>query len=334
MATLLLSTFIEFLQQVQQCTECHLKMMAVESFCGGIIFTYHASFFILAIACMWFSVKLMSTLEIQISVAYRYHITQIAKNLLYVTITVIVVYIFVIDGIIVNTILNKHQYSNAYSDKLKSVWVGDFSDNKASTNGTVYHFANISRARLGFYVKNATIFKIDNESIVSYKKYNNIFVSTHSPSAAFLVLPNPEDGMREVVGYKITKSGTRIIGEALNYKANHHGVYGVIKKITNNNPISNEELMSIASTTQVSLSFVLSFVIILAELISHRGNRVTATRENVLKVMVYLIISYTLCEVVKIIGTDSIYSQLTSTTLTLSLIFIFLSRAIKVHNQA
>lgn len=332
---LILATFVELAHDVSKCQDvCTPTDVILESFARGILFTNNAMFFIIAITSIWFTLYMANTMQMQIITVYGGTPTLIVLQIFKVLAMLSAFYIFIFDGIILSAIKKNKDTERVESLVIPTMWFKSVSIKDGTSSANFYLLQNTKPYKFGFIVDIIKEYRVENGYLVNYIEHKDIFVTQkhEDNETTFFSLSKPNTLQKRT----ILNTPINDLRQHFKTKSENSGFYSNIGVIFKNSQstqdIYQESISSIMNTIQICLSFFVAMLIVCTQLFSIHNTRFKGTHIKVAQTITYLIITYTLFEVVKVIGTHVITNQVISITTTISIALVFLSRFIKIHH--
>ena len=332
---LILATFVELAHDVSKCQDvCTPTGVILGSFIRGVLFTNNALFFIVAITSIWFILYMTNTMQMQIITVYGGTPTLIILQIFKVLTILSVFYIFAFDGIILNIITKNKDPKKIENLTIPTMWFKSVSIKDGTSSANFYLLQNIKPYKFGFIVDSIKEYKVESGYLVNYSEYKNTFVTQkhEENETTFFSLSKPNTLQK----CTILNTSIKDLEQHFKVRGENSGFYNninvVLKKSQSTQDDYQKSTASIINTMQICLSFFVATLIVCTQLFSIYNTRFKGIHIKVAQTITYLITTYTLFEVVKVVGTQIITNQVISVTTTISVALVFLSRFIKMHH--
>jgi hypothetical protein len=332
---LILATFVELAHDISQCQGvCTPTKVFLGGVTRGILFTNNALFFIIAITSVWFTLYMTNTMQMQIITVYGGTPTLIMLQIFKVLTIMSVFYVFIFNGIILSAIIKNKDTEKIENFTIPTMWFKSVSIKGGTSSANFYLLQNIRPYKFGFIVDSIKEYKVENGYLVNYSEHRNTFVTQkHEESeTTFFSLSKPNTLQKRT----ILNTSIKDLEQHFKIRDENSGFYSNLSVILHKSQSTQDDyqksIASIMNTIQTCLSLFVATLIVCTQLFSFYNTRFKGIHIKIAQTITYLIITYTLFEVVKVVGTHVVTNQIISVTTTVSVALVFLSRFIKLHH--
>lgn len=334
--SLTISIFIEIAGGVSKCKEvCSVYEIFKSSVTDGVVFVNDAIFFIISIASIWFIFRIISSNQMQIITVYTGSFLFTLKNVAIVITYICFIYLFPFNHFILHNIKKNHITSQTLAE-VEKMWIKNINTSNNTSNGSFYLLQNVSKYKTGLISKSINVYTVSDGYLTHYINYKNVFITkSQNGDAIFFNLD---------IQNKTTKQNINSISfddvqkNFQDITTNEFGsFYTDIKKLILNtlNPSKFQNTYSVTTllhNIQICISLFASTLIPFTQLLSIKTVRGSGINGKVIQTVAFIIISYTMFEIVKIIDIGATTNHITSIAITAAIALAFLSRFVKIYH--
>ncbi|MFT4967666.1 MAG: hypothetical protein ACI9CD_000675 [Candidatus Deianiraeaceae bacterium] len=308
----------------------HLNLITISAK-HGVNFVNDALFFVVSLSCIWTIIHLSTTSQMQIITIYKGSFTfiliQAVKSVLLLC--------------IIHSVLSRDQHTSQNlkihnRESIPTMWIKNLHIDHGTTSGEFYHMKNVKPHKNSFTASSIEVYSIKNSFLTNYTLYQNPFIIAHPGKKilSFFIRNTLGDVEKiEIQGLNHTSAFNHLRNSTSPTHANlFTALVKIIQNIVHEKNSSKRTIAYIVGKLQVYVSLFAATLITFTQLLATTNTRSSNTGTKIIQTIAFLIVSYTIPEIIKVIGGGGLTNQITSLGITLSIAIAFLSRFIKNYH--